>query len=417
MVEGLKNGYNIYDIEMAARKRTRKRKGTVLVAMSGGVDSSVAAALLQQRGYEVLGITMQIWQESQTDPRHGGCCSLGAVEDARRVARRLDIPHYVLNFKRVFADTVIRDFVQEYRSGRTPNPCVQCNRYVKFDALLQKADELGCDYIATGHYGRVRLNRHTGRWNLMRARDKDKDQSYVLYMLSQEQLSRVMFPLGEMPSKTETRRIARELGLWVADKPDSQEICFVANAGGYHQFLREVTPDAFEPGEIRDLDGRVLGQHGGIALYTIGQRRRLNINTQGVPYFVLKILPEENAIVVGTEDQLYELNLMVEGVSWSSIPNLEQPLDVFAKIRYNMPESPAKLLPGNEPETARVIFKTPVRAITPGQIAVFYRGETVIGGGTIRRSTPYRADETGTRRAVRKAIRLVEPVLAGGCRT
>jgi tRNA-specific 2-thiouridylase len=389
---------------------TRKRKGTVLVAMSGGVDSAVAAAILQQRGYEVVGITMQIWQESQTDPRHGGCCSLGAVEDARRVARRLNMPHYVLNFKRVFADTVISDFVQEYRSGRTPNPCVQCNRYVKFDALLQKADELDCDYIATGHYGRVRYNRHTERWNLIRARDKNKDQSYVLYMLSQEQLSRVMFPLGEMPSKTETRRIARDLGLWVADKPDSQEICFVANAGGYHQFLREVTPDAFEPGEIRDLNGRVLGQHGGIALYTVGQRRRLNINSGGVPYFVLKILPEENAIIVGTEDQLYELKLTVENVTWSSIHILEETLDIFAKIRYNMPESPAKLLPCDEQGTARVIFKTPVRAITPGQIAVFYKGETVVGGGTIRRSMPYRADENSTR----KAIRLVEPVLAEG---
>lgn len=394
---------------------TRKKKGAVLVAMSGGVDSSVAAAILQKRGYEVIGVTMQIWQESETDPRHGGCCSLGAVEDARRVARRLDIPHYVLNFKRVFADTVIRDFVQEYRSGRTPNPCVQCNRYVKFDALLQKADELGCDYIATGHYGRARFNRTTQRWNLLRARDKNKDQSYVLYMLSQEQLSRVIFPLGEMPSKTETRRIASELGLWVANKPDSQEICFVANAGGYHQFLKQITPDAFQPGEIRDQQGKVLGEHGGIALYTVGQRRRLHLNVGGVPMFVLKVLPEENAIVVGTEEQLYERALQVEAVTWSAISKLTEPLDVFAKIRYNMPEARAALIPGDTPESARLLFKEPVRAITPGQIAVFYRGQTVIGGGTIGRSKPYKADEAGTRQAVETAVHLVEPILAGGC--
>jgi tRNA-specific 2-thiouridylase len=222
-----------------------RKRGVVLLAMSGGVDSSVAAAILQKRGFEVVGVTMQIWQESHPDPRHGGCCSLGAVEDARRVARRLGIPHYVLNFRRAFADTVIRDFIHEYRRGRTPNPCVQCNRYIKFDALLHKADELGCDYIATGHYARTRYNPHTGRYNLLRAVNKDKDQSYVLYMLNQEQLRRAIFPLGNIPSKTETRRLATELGLWTANKPDSQEICFTAHAGGYHQFLRQVTPDAF----------------------------------------------------------------------------------------------------------------------------------------------------------------------------
>lgn len=390
-----------------------RKRGTVLVAMSGGVDSSVAAALLQKRGYEVIGVTMQIWQESHPDPRYGGCCSLGAVEDARRVARRLGIPHYVLNFRRIFADTVIRDFVHEYRSGRTPNPCVQCNRFVKFDALLKKADELGCDYIATGHYARVRFNPRTGRWNLMRARDQHKDQSYVLYMLTQEQLARVLFPLGTMPSKEETRRLAAELGLWTANKPDSQEICFVAHAGGYHQFLRQITPDAFQPGEIRDVHGRVLGMHHGIALYTVGQRRRLNLQSS-VPLYVLRILPEENAIIVGTEDQLYEREMWVEQVVWSSLPALEKPLKVMAKIRYNAPVAPAWVYPTETPDRVRVVFDQPVRAITPGQIAVFYRGETVVGGGTIAASTPCVADPVATDQAVRRALQTVQPLMCEG---
>lgn len=390
-----------------------RKRGTVLVAMSGGVDSSVAAALLQKRGYEVIGVTMQIWQESHPDPRYGGCCSLGAVEDARRVARRLGISHYVLNFRRLFADTVIRDFIHEYRSGRTPNPCVQCNRFVKFDALLKKADELGCDYIATGHYARVRFNPRTGRWNLLRARDKQKDQSYVLYMLTQEQLRRVLFPLGMMPSKEETRRIAAALGLWTANKPDSQEICFVAHAGGYHQFLREITPDAFQPGEIRDVHGRVLGKHSGIALYTVGQRRRLNIYSP-VPLYVLRILPEENAIIVGTEEQLYEREMRVEQVVWSSIPALEKPLKVMAKIRYNALAAPAWVYPGEAPDSARVVFDQPVRAITPGQIAVFYRGETVVGGGVIRGVDSAQADSRATDLAVRRALQIVQPLMCEG---
>jgi tRNA-specific 2-thiouridylase len=390
-----------------------RKRGTVLLAMSGGVDSSVAAVLLQKRGYEVIGVTMQIWQESHPDPRHGGCCSLGAVEDARRVARRLGIPHYVLNFRRVFADTVIRDFIHEYRRGRTPNPCVQCNRFVKFDALLKKADELGCDYIATGHYARVRYNPHTGRWNLLRAVNKDKDQSYVLYMLNQEQLRRSLFPLGTLPSKEQTRQIAREMGLWTADKPDSQEICFVAHLGGYHQFLREVTPDAFKPGEIRDVHGRVLGMHQGIALYTIGQRRRLNIPSP-VPMYVLRILPEENAIIVGTEDQLYEREMWVGDVVWSSIPELTKPLKVMAKIRYNMPAAPAKVFPTEREDQVRVVFDQPVRAITPGQIAVFYRGETVVGGGTILAPNQIEVDSETTEQAVKRALQRVQPFMLEG---
>jgi len=347
--------------------------------MSGGVDSSVVPLLLLERGWEVIGVTMQIWQESQTDPRHAGCCSLGAVEDARRVARILGFPHYVINFKEEFKSAVIDEFVAEYEQGRTPNPCVTCNTKVKFSALLQTARELGFETLATGHYARIRRNRQTGRCRLLKSLGGSKGQSYVLYGMTQDQLASTLFPLGELGDKAETRRMAREAGLPVADKPDSQDICFVSEAGGYREFLRSAKPDIFGEGQLVTTSGEVVGSHSGVADFTVGQRRGLGV-AAGRPLYVLGLEPALNRVIVGDDLQLMSVKVTLGDAVWSEGIIPSAPMAVMAKIRYNMKEQKAVLHPGPQPWLE---FESPVRAVTPGQTAVAYRGQTVVVGGKI----------------------------------
>ncbi|MFZ5591725.1 MAG: tRNA 2-thiouridine(34) synthase MnmA [Bacillota bacterium] len=352
----------------------------VVVAMSGGVDSSVTAALLLEQGCEVIGVTMQIWDPEVTEVagQHVGCCSLAAVDDARRVADRLNIPYYVLNFRQLFAEKVIDYFVDEYLRGRTPNPCIACNRYVKFTALLQKALALEADYVATGHYARI--VRSEGRYYLKRAADRQKDQTYVLYNLTQAQLARLLFPLGDY-TKPQVRELARRYGLAVAEKPESQEICFIPD-NDYPSFIAGRRPEARRPGPFLDLQGHRLGTHRGIAFYTIGQRRGLGIAT-GQRTYVVEIDPQRNAVVLGPPEAIYAPGLWAGDINLIMYDRLTGPLSVQAQIRYNSQPQPATLYP--EGESIRVVFDRPQRAITPGQAVVFYDGDLVVGGGTIER--------------------------------
>lgn len=355
-------------------------KNKVVVAMSGGVDSSVCAYLLKKRGYDVVGMTMQIWQNSDEDTKlsEDSCCSLGAVYDARRVADKLSIPYYVVNLKDYFGEKVIDYFVKEYLSGRTPNPCIACNRYLKFDMLLQKALEIDAFYLATGHYAKV--DQEGDRFILKKSVDSSKDQTYALYNLTQFQIEHTLFPLGDY-TKDEIRHIAEEAHLLVADKPDSQEICFVDT--NYHDFLNRKVPDKIKPGLFVDLDGNILGKHKGIPFYTIGQRRGLGISA-GKPLYVVNIDAKNNYIVLGEEKDLYVKEFIVYKMNWIAIKTLTDKIEVNTKIRYNFNEKPAWVFPVNK-DTVKVVFKEPQKAVTPGQAAVFYKDDVVIGGGIIKK--------------------------------
>jgi len=360
-------------------------KMRVVIALSGGVDSTVAAVILKEGGYQVIGVTMQIWPPDKVVPeidRFGGCCGVSAIEEAKRAAHKLGIPHYVMNFRDVFAQKVIADFYQEYSRGRTPNPCIRCNQYIKFGTLFDRAKELGADFIVTGHHARIEKDEANGRYLLKKGFDQRKDQSYVLYSLTQEQLSHILLPIGNL-TKEKVREIARELGLPIATKPESQDICFIPD-NNYPDFLKEYVPQAVKPGPILNKQGSVLGQHRGIVSYTIGQRRGLGISAKE-PMYVTAIDQERNTIVIGSKQEAHGNELVASKLNWISIAKLEQTITAKAKIRYRHKEVEAEVTP-LDGDKVQVKFKEPQMAITPGQAVVFYREDTAIGGGIIEKA-------------------------------
>lgn len=356
-------------------------KAKVVVGMSGGVDSSVAAWLLKEQGYDVIGVTMQIWQDEETriQEENGGCCGLSAVDDARRVAWDLGIPYYVMNFKEEFKEHVIDYFVDEYQRGHTPNPCIACNRHVKWESLLRRSLDIGADYIATGHYARIdRLP--NGRYALKKSVTAAKDQTYALYNLTQHQLSHTLMPVGAY-SKDQIREIADRISLQVAHKPDSQEICFIPDHD-YARFIQESTGTKSPEGEFVDLDGRVIGHHKGITHYTVGQRKGLGLSL-GHPAFVVEIRPETNQVVIGTGEDVFSKTLKADRLNWMAVDGLHgEEMRVWAKIRYSHKGAPCTIRE-TEPGVVECEFDEPQRAITPGQAVVFYQGDYVVGGGTI----------------------------------
>ena len=364
---------------------------SIAVAMSGGVDSSTVAAILRAEGHSVVGLTMQLWNQRRLaghpgmpEAVQGRCCSLDDVYDARRVAEIIGIPYYVVNHEERFEREVVQPFVQEYLSGRTPIPCSLCNNHLKFDQLLIVARQIGADLLATGHYARVEFDEGRGRWLLKRPADASKDQTYFLFGLTQEQLSRTIFPLGGM-TKPEVRQLARQHGLALAEKPDSQEICFVPG-GDYKRFLDaylaergDALPDT--AGELVTSNGQVIGEHGGIHNFTVGQRKGLGVAT-GAPLYVIQIKGQERQVVVGSGEELYSRTLRARRVNLISVEDLREPMRVGVKIRHRH-EPAAAIMEQSGPDEVMVTFDQPQRAITPGQAAVFYDGDIVVGGGWI----------------------------------
>lgn len=348
--------------------------------MSGGVDSSVAAYLLKEQGYDVIGVTMQIWQDEDVfvQSQEGGCCGLSAVDDARRVAERLEIPYYVMNFKEDFHKYVIDYFVSEYEKARTPNPCIACNRYVKWESLLHRSLEIGADYIATGHYARI-MQLPNGRYTIRNSVTAAKDQTYALYNLTQEQLSHTLMPVGDY-DKPHIRQIAEEIGLPVATKHDSQDICFVPDHD-YASFITQETGKESKPGNFVDEEGNIMGRHRGLIHYTIGQRKGLGISSS-TPIFVKELRPQTNEVVLCKSERLFSRDCHVDNINYMAEEKLTGPVKAIGKIRYSHAGAPCTLYP--QPDgTLLAQFDEPQRAMTPGQAAVFYQDDHVLCGGTI----------------------------------
>lgn len=357
-------------------------KEKVVVGMSGGVDSSVAAYLLKEQGYDVIGVTMQIWQDEDVfkQSEEGGCCGLSAVEDARRVAAVLGIPYYVMNFKADFQEKVIDYFVSEYERAYTPNPCIACNRYVKWESLLRRSMEIGADYIATGHYARI-MQLPNGRYSIRNSVTAAKDQTYALYNLTQEQLRRTLMPVGDY-EKSEIRNIAEKIGLPVASKSDSQDICFVPDHD-YASFIKNETGKTYAPGNFVDEQGNILGQHKGLIHYTIGQRKGLGI-TAATPLFVKELRPETNEVVICKNEELFTDTCILSNVNYMAEVQIPEGTRAIGKVRYSHAGAPCTLYP-MENGMLRCVFDEPQRAMTPGQAGVFYQEDHVLCGGTIER--------------------------------
>ncbi|NLK21601.1 MAG: tRNA 2-thiouridine(34) synthase MnmA [Epulopiscium sp.] len=356
-------------------------KKKVVVGMSGGVDSSVAAYILKEQGYDVIGMTMQIWQDELRDEvgDNGGCCGLSAVDDARRVCQKLNIPHYVVNFKSDFKDKVIDYFIDEYSKGKTPNPCIACNRYIKWESMLSKALQLGADYIATGHYAKVVHLPKRDRYALKVSTDTGKDQTYALYNLTQEQLRHTLMPLGNY-NKSEIRKIAQDIGLGVATKPDSQEICFIPD-NNYGAYIEENYKKPIAPGNFIDIKGNILGKHRGIIYYTVGQRKGLGVSF-GKPMFVIGIRPESNEVILGEHEEVFSKILYAHKINFFPMEKIEGSIKTMAKIRYSH-RAATCTIEMQDDNTLKCTFDESQRAITPGQAVVFYDDDIVIGGGTI----------------------------------